>query len=352
MGTSGQFVAQLLEASAVGLAGLSASLLVGRHPEVARHYQPDGFSSWKAQLHQWLLDLSAAVDVGEPKLFEARIRWTRHAFVARQVSLEDLEAALVALRDILRERLPADSAGTAVSPVDRALEALAHPLAAEAGDLDAHEATGRATLSYLETILEGQPREAMEQVLRAVDGGMSVRDAYLEVLIPAQREAGRMWHANELGIAEGHAITATTQRTMALLCERAPLSSRKDRTALLACVAGNIHDIGIRAISDFFEMAGWRAINLGPDLPHDEIARSARCFDADVVVLAATLDRHLRAAQRTTERIRAIGDRDVKIIVGGPVFEGVPDLWRKVGADGYSPRVEDTEPLGSRLTKS
>jgi len=64
---------------------------------------------------------------------------------------------------------------------------------------------------------------------------------------------------------------------------------------VLACVAGNVHDIGIRAISDFFEMAGWRAISLGPDVPHDEIARSAGFFDADVVVLAATLDPHLKA---------------------------------------------------------
>ncbi|NIM61512.1 MAG: cobalamin B12-binding domain protein, partial [Acidobacteria bacterium] len=59
---------------------------------------------------------------------------------------------------------------------------------------------------------------------------------------------------------------------------------------MLACVAGNVHDIGVRATSDFFEMAGWRAINLGADVPHDEIARSVQFFDADVVVLAAALD--------------------------------------------------------------
>jgi methanogenic corrinoid protein MtbC1 len=351
MSSTGQFAAQILETSAVGYAGLTASLLLDRHPEIAKRYQPDGFSSWKSQVRQWLLDLSAAVEAGEPALFEARMLWTRKAFIARQASVEDLQAALAALRDILRERMPRDAAETAVPAVDRALEAVASPEAGRAGDLDPDEPAGRSALSYLETILEGKPREAIEQLLEVIDGGTSVKDAYLEVLMPAQREAGRMWHAGELSIAEEHVITATTQRAMTLLCERARSPSRKDKTALLACVEGNAHDIGIRAVSDFFEMAGWRAISLGADVPHDEIARSVQFFDADVVVLAATLDTHLKAVQRAIERIRALDDRDVKIIVGGSAFEAVPEFWRKAGADGYSARVEDAEPLGFRLTQ-
>ena len=55
--------------------------------------------------------------------------------------------------------------------------------------------------------------------------------------------------------------------------------------------------------------------------------------------------------QRAIERVRSLGGRDVKIIVGGLAFEKVPDLWRKVGADGYSSKIEDTETLASRLTQ-
>lgn len=352
MGSTGQFVAQILETSAVGYSGLTANLLLERHPEIAQRYEPDGFSNWKTQLHQWLIDLSAAVHAGEPRLFEARMRWTRKAFMARQAPVEDLHAALTALRDTLRERLPADSAKLAVPAIDRALEAVADPRAGEAGDPDADEPVGRAALHYLETVLGGKPREAIEQMLDAVDDGTSVRSAYLEVLIPAQREVGRMWHAGELSIAEEHVVTATTQRAMPLLCERGRSSPPKDQTALLACVAGNVHDIGVRMISDFFEMAGWRAINLGADVPDDEIVRSVTYFKVNVVVLAATRDRDLKAVQRAIKRIRALGDRDVKIIVGGPAFERLPDLWRSTGADGYAAKVEDAEPLGSRLTLS
>jgi len=349
MSSSGRFAAQILETSAAGYAGLTASLLLERHPEIGKRYEPDGFASWKTQVRQWLLDLSAAVEADEPTLFEARMLWAKRAFIARQAPPEDLQAALAALRDILRERLPEGSAETVVPAVDRALESVANPDAETEGDLDPGEPAARSALAYLETILEGKPREAIEQLLEAIDGGASVRDAYVKVLIPAQREVGRMWYAGELSIAEEHVITTTTQRAMALLCERARSSSRKNKTVLLACVAGNVHDIGILAISDFFEMAGWRAISLGRDVPYGEIARSVQLFDADVVVLAATLDTHLKPVQRTIERIRKLKDREVKIIVGGHVFERVSDLWRKVGADGYSAKVEDAEPLASRL---
>ena len=324
MSSTPQFVAQILETSAAGYAGLTASLLLERRPEIEKRYEPDGFSNWKAQLRQWLLDLSAAVDAGEPKLFETRMLWTRKSFLARQSSADDLQAALEALRDILRERLPEDSVDAAVSPVDRALEALADPQAADVGELDPGEPAGRSALSYLKTILEGKPREAIEQLLGGAADEASVKAAYLEVLLPAQREAGRMWHEGELSIAEEHVITATTQRAMALLCDRARPSSSKNKTALLACVAGNVHDVGIRAVSDFFEMAGWRAIYLGSDVPHDEVARGVPFFGADVVVLAATLDQHIRAVQRVIDRIRAVADRDVKIIVGGPRFRENP----------------------------
>jgi methanogenic corrinoid protein MtbC1 len=352
MNTNAAFVAQILETSASGLAGMSASLLLERGPEIAVRYEPGGFSSWKAQLKRCLIDLSTAVATGEPRLFEARVLWIRDAFVARQTPVGDLRAALLALRDILQERLPANSVEAAIPTVDRAIAAIAKP-AIEPDVVDrAPDQPDKLALSYLHTILEGKPREALEQLLHEIDDGMSVREAYLRVLLPAQRETGRMWHAGELLIVEEHVITMTTRRAMTLLCERGRASVCENKTAVLACVAGNVHDIGICAISDFLEMAGWRAINLGPNVPDEEIARGVQLFDADAVLLAATLDPHLKEVQRAIEGVRALGGRDRKIIVGGPAFEAVPDLWRSLGADGYSARIEESEPLAARLTRS
>ena len=120
MSDPGQFAAQILETSAPGFAGLVAGLLLERHPEIAGRYGTDAFAGWKSQAQRWILDLSAAVDSGEPKLFHSRARWAREAFDARKVPVEDLRAALVALRDVLQERLPAAAVGTTIPVVDGA----------------------------------------------------------------------------------------------------------------------------------------------------------------------------------------------------------------------------------------
>ncbi len=351
MSDPGRFAAQILETSAPGFAGLVAGLLLERHPEIAGRYGTDAFGGWKSQAQRWLLDLSAAVDSGEPKLFQSRARWAREAFDARKVPVEDLRAALVALRDVLQERLPAAAVGTTIPVVDGALSSLADSTAEAASGPGRAAAAARPALDYLEAILAGHPREAIDRLLRSIEGDGSIRSAYLEVLMPAQREVGRMWHAGELSIAEEHLVTATTQRAMSALCERGQPATHNGKTVLLACVAGNVHDLGVRAIADFFEMAGWRVINLGPDTPIDEIARSVRAFDADLVVLSAALDPQIKPVRLAIERIRALGRPEVKVIVGGPAFQDVPDLWRKFGADGHAARLEDVEPLGSQLVR-
>ncbi|NIM01554.1 MAG: hypothetical protein GTN89_02195 [Acidobacteria bacterium] len=347
MSSAGKFVAQMLEASASGYAGLAASLLLERHPEIVERYDPDAFANWKAQLQRWLVDLSAALDSGAAKLFESRMTWTRSEFASRGAPVGDLLAALAALRDTLQEKLPPKVAATAVDPISDALRALEGTGAVERVSSVAAPA---AALAYLETILAGNPREAVDRIVGPVDAASAAREVYLNVLMPAQREVGRLWHAGELTIAEEHVITTTTQRAMALLCERGRSSASTGKTVLLASVAGNVHDIGIRAISDFFEMAGWRSVNLGPDVPDDEIARSVAYFDADVLVLSAVLDPHLKSVRRVIERIGSLDGRKAKVIVGGPVFDPLPDLWRKIGADGHAARVEDAVPLAAKLT--
>lgn len=344
-----RFVARILETSAAGYAGMATGLLLERHPEVAQRYAPDAFSKWKGQLRQWLLELSAAIDVGRPALFEGRVRWTRRAFRARQAREEEIGMALKALRDALVERLPEGSAGEVGPVLEAALAVLSGPVEPEQAGLDPDRAEDRLALGYLETILGGDPRGAIERILAEIDGGMSVMDAYLRVLLPVQREAGRMWHAAELSIAEEHLVTQTTQRTMALLCERSRPASRNGKTVLSACVAGNVHDVGIRILSDFFDMAGWRAVCLGADLPSDEIVRSVQYFDVDLAALAATLNPQLKALARTIERIRALERREVKIIVGGQALDEAPELWRRLGADGYTSALEEVVPLARRL---
>jgi len=341
--------ARLLEASASAYAAYAANLLLERRPEIEERFEAGGFHSWKAHLTQRVLELAAAVAEGEPALFVSRIGWSRKAFLARDVPEEDLRASLECLGDVLREELPAPARRVPCDFVDRGLEVFSQRVTSLGEGLNPDNPQERLALAYLRAALEGETRQAIHLVIDAVDDGLGIAEAYLDVLLPAQREIGRLWHLAEAGVAEEHAVTATTGRAMSILCHRAAARSSNGKTVISAAVAGNGHDVGVRVVSDFFEMAGWRCVCLGADVPPADVASAVGFFEASLVMLSAVLSTQLKAARATIEAVRGLEGRDVKVMVGGMAFADAPDLWRRLGADGYAATATEAVAVGERL---
>ncbi len=339
------FAAKLLETGASAYAGYATNLLFERQPEVKRQFAPSAFRGWKAHLTERLLELAAAVAEGEPRLFASRVQWAR---TAREISDDGLRASLVCLREVLREELPEPAREEASRYLEAALTEFEQP-SADDGGLDPGQPGQRLALEYLQAALKGGSRRAVDLVAAAVDDdALALEAAYLEVLLPAQREIGRLWHLAELSIAEEHFLTETTQRAMSVLCHRAVPRTATGKTVIAAAVAGNVHDIGVRAVADFFELAGWRAIRLGGDIPAAEIAGAVEHFDADLVILSAALAPQLKAARQAVEAVRGVSD-SVKILVGGLAYAASPELWKSSGADGYAPAADAAVALGASL---
>ncbi len=330
------FAAEIIRRSAAGYAGSAASLLL-EHDDSLRA-QAGALDAWKNHLTQRVLELSAALRAGQPKLFSERVVWSRQTFAARNQDEQLIGASLQCLRDVLQEGLPA----AAAEPVARYLDAALHELEQPAPDpdpsaLDPNDPRGRLTLSYLRDVLEGNPSAATQRVAEAVADGLPVAEAYIDVLLAAQREIGRMWHANEVRVAEEHLVTSTTQKTMAVLAFTAQRAPDNGATAVTACVSGNAHDIGPRALADLYHLAGWRSIFLGADVPVDDLPAMLDAYNADVVSLTATLSTQVSDAAETIRMIRQNCERPVKILVGGALFDEAPEVAAEIGADAYTP---------------
>jgi methanogenic corrinoid protein MtbC1 len=169
--------------------------------------------------------------------------------------------------------------------------------------------------------------------LRSVDRGLvTIREAYEQVFEPVQRELGRMWHVNDLTVAEEHFATATTTLVMSQLYARLPRKPRHGKTALTAGIEGNTHDLGTRVVSDYLEMEGWRVVFLGANVPSSDLVECAQRFKADIVCLSAYMPAHLRTLADTIALLRS-QNTTAKVLVGGPIFYHSPELWKDVGAD-------------------
>ncbi len=347
MSSPSTFASTLIETGASALAGAAASQLIEQHPEIGERYGATALDHWRFHLTQRLIDLSASLEAEESVLFTARILWERKAFRARDLLAKDLKYALESMHQVLADQLPTRAWDAAEPYLDAALESLGEPVVADTKmGLDPDVDLDRLALLYIKSALEGDSAAAIELVVRAVDNGLSLLDAYAGVLIAAQREVGTLWHLGELNVAEEHLVTSTTERTLAILAERSPRQEPVGKTVLAATVVGNRHGLGIRILSDLFAVAGWRSICLGVDVPAADLAASSAFFNADLVLLSTSLPSQLRDTMRGIDALRAVPDRSVKILVGGAIFQEVPSLWRRLGADGHAAELEAIIALG------
>jgi methanogenic corrinoid protein MtbC1 len=345
---SNQFVAGFLAGRAAELAGTPCTPLLERFPDTEARYRPVPRLKWRENLAARVQDLASCVAAESPALFGSQIAWSRAAFASRGVPEVDLDRSLRVLREVVLEQLTPEDAPV-VGEYFRAGEAaLRSPRSPESTTLHAGTPEGELGARYLLALLEGDRVAASRLVLDAVRDGLAVARVYTHVLMPVQRELGRLWQACELNVAEEHFATGTTAMVMAQLQAVAPHRPRDGRTLVVACAEGDLHDLGARMLADFFEMAGWRVIPLGASVPASEVALAASCFHADVVALSGTLPVHLDALRDAVRLVREQAP-SARLITGGAVFHAAPGAWTVLGADGYAADISEALALADRL---
>jgi len=344
------FAGDLLERGAAGYAGFAASHMLDRDPGLKDRQGPNALASWRSHLTQRVLELAAAVLAGDARLFLGRVTWSRKAFRARGQDDQDIRHSILALRDVLVERLPERALAPAVGYLDLALKLLASPAPApDSSELDPKRPADRLALEYLQLVLEGNVADAIAVVTRAAGNGPGAAAVYTDVLLPAQREIGRLWHAGEVSIAEEHMVTSATQRAMAVVASQAPRKPANGRTVVVAAVSGNVHEVGLRALADMYQLAGWRVIFVGSDVPMQDLPTMLAFFEADLLMLGATLATQVPRVEQAIRAIRERCERPVRVVVGGAAFDEAPELWSSIGSDGYAPTVDQALDVGSRL---
>ena len=332
--------AAAIDAAAREIADAASRRLIARQAGIHDRFGTGAQRIWTDHLHQRVLELSAALAAGEPKMFSSKVEWSRGAMSARGLAHGDLEVSLVCLREELENILTGEARQASIECMDAALGELktavwdpTHSM------LDAGLPHDRLALAYIQAVVSGNVHQSMESVLDALDDWLEVPDAFTRVLLPAQMEVGRLWHLDKLTVAEEHLVSFTTVRLMAVLASRAQRADDLGLTAVCASVAGNAHDIGIRAIAYLMEFQGWRSIYLGADMPRRELARSVAFYDADLVMLSLALSSQIPTLKRTMAAIREESP-ETKILVGGGGLIGAADLWQEVGADGFAANAD------------
>jgi methanogenic corrinoid protein MtbC1 len=204
---------------------------------------------------------------------------------------------------------------------------------------------------YLEYLLRGERHLASRLILDAVENqGINIREIYLDVFQYTQYEIGRLWQMNQISVAQEHYCTAATQLIMSQLYIYIFSTEKQNKTMVATCVGGDLHELGVRMVADFFEMEGWDTYYLGANTPTSSILRELRERSADLLAISVTMTFHVRAAEALIAAVRNDEQcRHVKIMVGGHPFNLEPTLWQEIGADGYSRDAQEAITVSNTL---
>ena len=116
-------------------------------------------------------------------------------------------------------------------------------------------------------------------------------------------------------------------------------SDAKKGKIVLATVKGDIHDIGKNIVKLLLENYGFEVIDLGKDVPPEEILSAVQKNGVKLVGLSALMTTTVPAMEQTIKLLNQ-HTPEVKIAVGGAVL--TEEYAKKINADRYCKDAMDT----------
>ena len=351
MNALNQQVSEALDTRRAALAAQMVAREFVRHPELEQRYGKAGREKCLEDAGYHLAYLAQAIAADCAALFGDYVGWAKVMLAKRGVPAKDLAGLLETMKESLQQELPPDFSRLACDFLDRALQQL--PQLPDDVPCFLAEGTPLAPLArqYLQALLRGERHIASKLILDAVQQGTAVRDLYLQVFERSQHEIGRLWQVNQISVGQEHYCTAATQLIMSQLYPCIFGGEKTHGTLVATCVSGDLHEIGVRMVSDFFEMDGWHTHYLGANVPTPSVVQTVVQRQADALAISATITYHVRAVESLIAAVRRTPEcGGVRILVGGYPFKVSPDLWRTIGADGSAPDAQEAIILANRLT--
>lgn len=317
------------------------AILLKKHfelnPDLKEKYGERQKKLYQEDTQYHLSYLTEAISASEPILFNEYLGWAKTFFASLPVTDEEIVENLELLKAELKNMLPSDAATITSSFINAGIHHYNNtPAVPDTFLLDSNKHKELA-LEYLENLIKGNKNSALQLIINAVKNGVSIKDLYLEVFQVTQKETGRLWQMSKISVAQEHFITAATQFIMSQLYPYLFNSSHKEKSIIVSCIAGELHELGVRMVADLFEMEGWNSYYFGANIPELSLIKAVEEYKPNVIAISATMTFNLGSVAELIEKVKNNTKlQDVKILVGGHPFTLAEKLWKNMGADGFA----------------
>jgi len=200
-------------------------------------------------------------------------------------------------------------------------------------------------------VMKGNRNGIAAQTRDALAKGEEPSALLNEVLLPAINEVGELFDKGKYFLPQLIASAESMKNAIEVL-EPFLLQesgSGEKPVVVIATVEGDIHDIGKNLVALMLKNYGFQVIDLGKDVPKEEIIRAARENNARIIALSALMTTTMQRMREVIALARQEGI-GAKIMIGGAVI--TQDYADEIGADGYSADAAEAVKLAKRLVES
>lgn len=200
-------------------------------------------------------------------------------------------------------------------------------------------------------VMEMEPELAEKAAYEAIASGISPAVAIDQGLARGMRIISDKFDHGEAFVPQMLVAAEAFEAANAILTSNLVQEQNKPRSlgkVLVHTVQGDVHDIGKNIVKAFLVAAGFSVIDLGRDVPVEEVVDQAIKNKVDIIVGSALMTTTMLAQKKIIDALVKKGVRDRFIVMFGGA--SVTKQWvEKIGADGYSDSAMGAVRLAKRL---
>jgi DNA-binding transcriptional MerR regulator len=209
-------------------------------------------------------------------------------------------------------------------------EAASRAVSVSATILDEEAANLTASLDRLD-------EQAANTALDRLFSAYTVETVLQDVVIPYLHRLGVRWEAGEISVAQEHFASNLLRGRLLGLAQG--WGQGQGPGAILACLPGEHHELGLLAFGVALRRRGWRITYLGTDSPIGAVADTARSLRPAVVVLLSMNPDSFLDHARQIEQLA----KQVQVVIAGP--GATPEIARQTQT-----HVLDQDPVSAAET--
>lgn len=197
-------------------------------------------------------------------------------------------------------------------------------------------------------VVKGNKRNIVEHVNAELAAGRNPEEMINDDLISGINKVGELFEKKKYFLPQLIASAETMEMAINIV---SPLVPKKNDgvampTLVIATVEGDIHDIGKNLVVLMLKNYGFNVIDMGKDVPAEEIVDMAVKENASLIGLSALMTTTM---VRMKDVVNLVKERnlDIKVVIGGAVI--TQSYADEIGADGYSKDAADSVVLVKKL---